>query len=85
MNISNLLTVSAAVTIAVAGTIFGQKSEPVINYYAMTPSGCILNSNPGCVSSGTLQCSVMIEGSICPIRKQNDLGSPCVIPMYKNQ
>lgn len=84
MNISNLLTVSAAVTIAVAGTIYGQKSDPVINYYAVTPSGCISSTNPGCVSSGTQPCTVTINGMACPIRRQADAGTACAVTMYKN-
>jgi hypothetical protein len=84
MNISNLLTVSAAVTIAVAGTIYGQKSDPVVNYYAVTPSGCITNSNPGCATSGALQCTVFINGNSCLIKRQADGGTPCAVTMYKN-
>jgi hypothetical protein len=84
MNISNLLTASAAVTIAVAGTIYGHKSDPVINYYAVTPTGCVLNSNPGCVTSGSLMCTVVIEGVVCNIRRQSDGGGPCAVTMYKN-
>jgi hypothetical protein len=83
MNISNLLTVSAAVTIAVAGTIYAQH-DPVINYYAVTPSGCILNSNPGCITSGPLQCTVFIDGNSCLIKRQADAGGPCAVTMYKN-
>lgn len=84
MNISNLLTASAAVTIAVAGTIYGHKSDPVINYYAVTPNGCVLNSNPGCVTSGALQCTVFIEGAPCPIKRQAEAGTPCAVTMYRN-
>lgn len=84
MNISNLLTVSAAVTIAVAGTIFSQKSDPAINYYAVTPSGCVSNTNPGCVTSGSLLCTVFINGAACPVKRQADGGTPCAVSMYKN-
>lgn len=84
MNISNLLTASAAVTIAVAGTIYSQVSDPAINYYAVTPSGCVMNSNPGCVTSGAQLCTVLIEGASCTIRRQADGGTPCAVTMYKN-
>ena len=84
MNISNLLTVSAAVTIAVAGTIYGQKSDPVINYYAMTPTGCVSSTNPGCVTTGSTLCTVIINGNVCNVRRQADGGTPCAVSMYKN-
>jgi hypothetical protein len=84
MNISNLLTVSAAVTIAVAGTIYGQKSDPAINYYAVTPTGCVSSTNPGCVASGSSLCTVVIDGNVCNVRRQADAGGPCAVTMYKN-
>lgn len=86
MNISNLMTVSAAVTIAVAGTIYSQKSDPVISYYAVTPSGCPVISTPsGCGTTVGATCTVTVDGiSGCPVRKNGDAGNPCAIPLYKN-
>jgi hypothetical protein len=84
MNISNLLTVSAAVTIAVAGTIYSKASDPVINYYAITPSGCVSSSNPGCTTTVGQACTIQIDGVACQVKRQADAGSPCAVTLYKN-
>jgi hypothetical protein len=83
MNISNLLTVSAAVTIAVAGTIYSQ-SGPVVTYYAITSNGCPVVSTPNCTTSGSILCTVVIDGVTCNVRKNADAGSPCAVTMFRN-
>ena len=84
MNISNLLTVSAAVTIAVAGTIYSQETDPVVAYYAVTPSGCPVVATPQCGTTVGQACTVTIDGVGYAVKRSSDTGTPCAVTLYRN-
>lgn len=83
----NLMLVTAAFfisTVLVVPHIQSAAMPPP--YYAINPvTGlCELSVNPGCVTSGTTQCTITIDGSAAIVRASSQTGIPCAIALYKN-